>query len=301
MRILMYARSLSPEGGTEISSAQIAKALSQRGNAVDLLYESGGDLLSEYRSFCQSVTRAHLSIEKLSLRDGARITPAVVAGIRRRPDVIYMHTFRDVVCGRLTGRLTHASVVCHLRDVFHDAATRRLARWADRYIAVSAATRDAWVDYGLDGDRIDVVHSGIDPAMYPAGDSIQRLEARQALGIPAHLFVAVYYGRLDVDKGIDVLLDAWGRLGMPVDEGRLVLQGRPVLARDPDAYLRELQGRAPEGCQWFPMRDDVITVLHAADVVVLPSVTEGLSRTVLEGMASGRPVVASRVGGYPRY
>ena len=78
-----------------------------------------------------------------------------------------------------------------------------------------------------------------------------------------------------------------------------MLQGRPVLASDPERYLRDLQERAPAGCHWFPMSDDVITVLHAVDVVVLPSVTEGLSRTVLEGMVSGRPVVATRVGGVP--
>ena len=61
----------------------------------------------------------------------------------------------------------------------------------------------------------------------------------------------------------------------------------------------ELQERAPQGCQWLPMSDDVTTVLHAADVVVLPSAIEGLGRVVLEGMASGRPVVATRVGGIP--
>jgi glycosyltransferase involved in cell wall biosynthesis len=47
------------------------------------------------------------------------------------------------------------------------------------------------------------------------------------------------------------------------------------------------------------MRRDVLTALHAADVVVLPSVTEGLGRVVLEAMSTGRPVAASRVGGVP--
>ena len=213
--------------------------------------------------------------------------------------MIYVHRFRDVICARLTGRLTGAPVACHLRDTFHDGTTSRLAGWADRFIAVSEATRDSWVDDGLDRARVDVVHTGIDPLQYPPGDQLERLEARAVLGLPADVFVALYYGRLDVDKGIDLLLEAWRRLGLSADHGRLVLQGRPVLASDPARYLRELHQRAPQGCHWLPMRDDVLTVLRAADVVVLPSVTEGLSRTVLEGMASGRPVVASRVGGVP--
>jgi len=232
LRILMYARSLRREGGTEISSVQIARALSDRGNSVNLLYEREGQLLTEYLSFCRSVTRVHIAVERFSLRDGTRIVPAIWSGVRCRPDVIYVHTFRDVICGRLTGALTHAPVVCHLRDMFHDTATHRLRSWADRYIAVSAATRDSWVSDGIDKTRVDVVHTGIDPMMYPAGGQVERLEARKVLGLRSDAFVALYYGRLDVDKGIDVLFDAWRLLGMSADEGRLVLQGRPVLARD---------------------------------------------------------------------
>jgi len=178
-------------------------------------------------------------------------------------------------------------------------ATRRLASWGDRFIAISYATRDHWVAEGLDARRVDVVHSGIDPAKYPAGGLDERRVARRALDLPPDAFVAVYYGRLDADKGIDVLFEGWRRLGMTPEDARLVLQGKPVLADDPEARMALLKQDAPPGCQWLPMGDDVETVLHAADVVVLPSRTEGLPRTVLEGMASGRPVVASSVGGTP--
>jgi glycosyltransferase involved in cell wall biosynthesis len=299
MRILMYTESLERQGGTEISAVQIARALSKRGHSLDVLYERDGELRSEYLSFSRSVTSSWMTVDGLSARDAVRLFPAIWSGARRRPDVIYVHRFRDVICARLTGLLSLAPVVCHLRDTFHDGTTRRLRNWADRFVAVSQATRDSWVSDGLNGARVDVVHTGIDAARYPVGDEAERLKAREVLGIPSDIFVALYYGRLDPDKGIDLLLNAWRRLGMSADEGLLVLKGRPVLARDPGAYLRDLQQRAPEGCRWLPMGDDVVTVLHAADVVVLPSVTEGLSRTVLEGMATGRPVVASRVGGVP--
>jgi glycosyltransferase involved in cell wall biosynthesis/heme-degrading monooxygenase HmoA len=299
MRILMYSESLKREGGTEISSLQIARALSERGHSVDLLYEVDGQLRTEYLAFCRSVTKSWMTLDKRSLRDAAGLIPAVWSGIQRRPDVIYVHRFRDVVCARPTGLATGAPVVCHLRDAFHDGTTRRLGRWADRFIAVSRATRDSWVNDGLDPSRVDVVHTGIDPTRYPAGGQHERRQARRAMGLPPNGFVALYYGRMDADKGIDLLLDAWQLLGMSADDGCLVLQGHPVLAPDPDGYLRYLRQRAPQGCRWLPMSNDVTTVLHAADVVVLPSVTEGLSRTAMEGMASGRPVVATRVGGVP--
>jgi glycosyltransferase involved in cell wall biosynthesis len=299
MRILYYARSLAREGGTEISTLQVAQGLNARENSIDVVFERDGELRSDYAAFCTSLTHSHLSFPKPSLRASARIAPTVVRGIWRRPDVIYGHTFRDVICGRLTGVVARAPVVCHLRHEFRDPATPRLAQWADRYIAVSEATRRSWVNDGLDANRVEVVHSGIDPDLYPAGGSVERLAARRALGIPPDAFVALYYGRLDVDKGIDLLLEAWRCLAMPTESARLVLQGRPVLDPDPDRYLRHLRQQAPAGCHWLPMQDDIMSALHASDVVVMPSVTEGLSRTVLEAMAAGRPVIATRVGGVP--
>jgi glycosyltransferase involved in cell wall biosynthesis len=299
MRILMYAESLRREGGTEISSLQIARALAEKGHELDLLYERDGELHADYGAFSRWMKCSHMSIGDPSPRDAIRLMPAVASGVGRRPDVIYVHRFRDVVCGRLTGTVVRAPVVCHLRDMFHDTATPRLRNWANRFVAVSHATRDSWVADGLDPRRVEVVHSGIDPTRYPVGDDEARARARRALGLSADGFVALYYGRIDVDKGIDTLLRAWKRWGVPADKAQLVLKGRPVLASDPERYLRELQSQAPEGCVWLPMTDDVITPLHAADVVVVASVIEGLCRIVLEGMATGRPVVATRVGGNP--
>src|SRR5579872_3410965 len=194
MRILMYAKSLRQEGGSEISSFQVARALCARGHSMDLLYEGDGELHSEYASFCRTVTHAQTNVREASPRDAISLIPALSVGVVRRPDVIYAHRFRDVVCGRLTGTVVGAPVVCHLRDMFHDWTAPRLNKWANRYIAISSATRDAWIESGLDADRVDVVHQGIDPAAYPVGDEHDRVRARAILGLPPDGFVALYFG-----------------------------------------------------------------------------------------------------------
>ena len=67
-----------------------------------------------------------------------------------------------------------------------------------------------------------------------------------------------------------------------------------------DGYADRLRAAAPGNVRWLPMRRDVLPPLHAADVVVLPAQwQEPFGRVVIEGMATGRPVVASRVGGVP--
>ena len=64
--------------------------------------------------------------------------------------------------------------------------------------------------------------------------------------------------------------------------------------------MRELHALEPQGCHWFEGRRDVLTPLHAADVVVAPSIwKEAFGRVVVEGLATGLPVVASRGGGIP--
>ena len=98
-----------------------------------------------------------------------------------------------------------------------------------------------------------------------------------------------------------MLLDAWRRLGVSGDEGRLLIVGSPSAHLDDGAgFLERLQATAPPGCVWSPAQSDVVGPLHAADVVVVPSVwAEPFGRVIVEAMATGRPAVASRVGGIP--
>jgi glycosyltransferase involved in cell wall biosynthesis len=210
-----------------------------------------------------------------------------------------VHRFTGVPFAALVGRLTGAPVVCHLRDAFRYDHVRSRGRLVARYAAVSAAVREHWIHSGLDASRITVVRTGVDLGEYPPAEGDERAQARRALGLPSEAFVALYCGRLDTEKGVEVLLEGWRRLGLAPEVARLVLIGEPVLHPDGSGYLRHLRDVAPAGCHWLPMRRDVVTAMHAADVVVVPSLTEGLPRTAIEAMATGCPVVGSRVGGVP--
>jgi glycosyltransferase involved in cell wall biosynthesis len=118
----------------------------------------------------------------------------------------------------------------------------------------------------------------------------RRAAARQLLGISGR--VVLYIGRLQHEKGVDVLAEAWRSLSIPdatllaVGDGPL----REVLARlQTNGTMSRVDLRGPTG--------DVQTYLDAADVFVLPSRAEGLSYALLEAMATGVPVVATSVGG----
>ena len=304
MRILANIHALSSSGGIEQIVFQTSKELARRGHELDLLYVQDGDLSEDYRSFCQSLTRVPTFnfARSNAARDLARLVPAVRAGRRCRPDVIYISRFQEVTYGILTGWTSRAPVVCHLHYLTQHGPTRLMGRQVRRFIAVSEATRREWIHAGLDPAWIEVIPNGIDPSKFTFGGAEERRRARQTLGLPLDAFIALYCGRMSPEKGVEVLIDAWKQIGFDRREGRLLLVGMPPEPSRIDVvaeYQRRLIDSASETCEWLPARRDVVPVMHAADVVVVPSHYETFGLTALEAMATGRPVIASKAGGLP--
>lgn len=297
------------DGGVERSAFQTARELAGRGHRVNLIYGQGGDLVPEFKRVCASVHHVRYSDYTFpenrarAFMEHVRLLPAVALAAKCRPDVYYMNRTFAAEWALQAARLSPAPVVCHWRGT-QTPGPRYMASLSakvGRFIANSAFTRDAWLAAGIDPDKADVVHNGVDPAEYPLGGAPEREAARAELGIPQDIFVAVFVGRLDVEKGVEVLLDAWRRLAVTPDQAQLLVVGAPVLHGDQQGYLDHLSALAPAGTvRFLGARRDVVTPLHAADVAVVPSTwDEPFGRVVVEALATGRPVAGSRVGGIP--
>lgn len=178
---------------------------------------------------------------------------------------------------------------------------RRLMRpFIDRFVVVSQDL-ETWMrdTAGVPPERLVCIHNGVDAAAFVLGRDA-REHARAGLGISAEAFVVGTVGRLDPVKAQTQLVEAFARLHSSGEEGTKALlfivgEGpeRPRL----EALVRE---RGLEGAvRLVGARADVPTLLAAFDVFALPSRNEGVSIAILEAMASGLPVVATRVGGNP--
>jgi glycosyltransferase involved in cell wall biosynthesis len=301
MKILMVTEWLTLTGGLEVQVLQLNRELARRGHQIDLLFNRDGDLRPEYEAFCHSLTQVPnlMFNRQRALRDVGHLAPVVRAARRAQPDVVFLNNVRELPIGLLAGRITRAPVVCLLHKEERMWMLPRLAASAHRLIACSDFIRDTCVASGVAPSQIEVVHNGIDLGAYTPASESQRIAARQTLGLPEDVFVTMFFGRLDPDKGLELLLRAWRRLGWPPDRARLLIVGSPTHSPDPEARLREVKALAPPGCDWVPFRQDVLTPLHAADVVAVPSIGEAFGRVVVEGLAAGLPVVATRVGGIP--
>ncbi len=123
----------------------------------------------------------------------------------------------------------------------------------------------------------------------------RRRTARQSLGFGSEQVVFGYTGRLDPVKRIDLLLQAFAEVLASQPNVRLLVVGEGSQSKELEAMAQAL-GIA-EAVTWTGFRADIARLLAAMDVYVQPSHNEGLSLSILEAMAAGKPVIATDVGG----
>jgi len=215
------------------------------------------------------------------------------------PDVVHLHSSKAGLAGRLAirGRLPTifqphgwSWLAASARMVPATLAWERFAaRWTTVYVCVGSAEADQGRTHGLRG-RYRVVRNGVDLTRFlPAGERDRRA-ARALLDIPADAPLAVCVGRVTRQKGQDLLLAAWPAVRGRCAEARLAIVGGGDL-------LEPLRHQAPPGVFFTGPVDDTRPWYVAADVAVLPSRWEGLPLTMLEALATGRPVVGNDIPG----
>ena len=183
-----------------------------------------------------------------------------------------------------------------VRDPLSRWLTRRVVRTASRLLVVSADLgRVAASDYGADPSRTRVIPNGCDAVIFRHRD---RGAARGALGIAEDTQLIVYVGRLVAEKGLRELLTAMTSLAAQRPLVELALVGDGPLRDELTTLAAAASGLRVHlvGAQ-TPMQ--VAQWMAAANLVTLPSYSEGHPNVLVEALACGRPVVSTPVGGIP--
>jgi len=165
---------------------------------------------------------------------------------------------------------------------------------ADAIVSVSEPLSAELVALGVPRSRIHLVGNGVDDTVFRMQD---KAEAREDLGIGNERKIVFFVGRLEPEKGIDELMTAWDTVAREVPNATLVLAGDGVSRAKVDLWAKG-HGEAVRVLGGIPL--SAIARWHgASDLFTLPSWREGTPNAVLEALASGRPVVATNVGGIP--
>jgi glycosyltransferase involved in cell wall biosynthesis len=224
--------------------------------------------------------------------------------VRFKPDVVLAYWLYPDAFGAMCAARRHRIPLIagargsdiRVRDAISRALTRRVVRAADRLLVVSEDLgRLAASEYGADPRRVSAIANGCDANVFHLGD---RGGAREALGIAADATLIVYAGRLVAEKGLRELIAASRCIAAERPNVELALIGGGPLANE----LTQMAAAAAPLRAHLPgaiAPNAVACWMTACDVFALPSYSEGYPNVLVEALACGRPIVATRVGGIP--
>ncbi|MFL5244370.1 MAG: glycosyltransferase [Gemmataceae bacterium] len=287
-------------GGAEILVAQLARATSPRYRVVFACLDDLGTLGEELR-------QEGYHVEVLDRRSGLdwRCSFRLGRFLRRHNvDLVHAHQYTPFFYG-ITARLFYrrpAILFTEHGRHFPDYPRRKrmlfnrlmLRRW-DRVVGVGHAVRQALIqNEGIPSHRVSVVYNGINLRRYSsiAGD---RTAVRKELGLEPDDFVIVQVARMDYLKDHGTAIRTIAQIAPRCPQAKLVLVGEGPELEKVQEQVNQLDVSAH--VRFVGLRKDVPSLLAAADLFLLTSISEGIPLTVIEAMAAGLPVVGTRVGG----
>ena len=222
-------------------------------------------------------------------------------------DIVHSHNWSTLLYSVAAAQLARVPIVVHGEHGKDDTnvdrrrliASRVLVRGVARVCAVSRDLTEELVrDWRVPRERVARIPNGVDLEAFGRDD--ERDTLRKELGLPPGSRVVMNTGGFRTIKDHPTLLRAFARIHGEDPAARLVLVGSGGAA-DPRAGLDRMAAELGirEAVVFAGVRQDIPRVLQVCDVYVNSSRFEGMSNTILEAMAAGRPVVATDVGGNP--
>lgn len=229
---------------------------------------------------------------------------------KERPQIVHTHTAKAGFLGRVAARLAGVPMVVHtyhghvLHGYYGPMKTRllrrmerALARMTDRIIAVSEHVKADLVGYGVARpEKISVIPLGFDLEPF-FNSAAYRGAFQRELGLGNGARLVGIVGRVFPIKNHRLFLDAAARVAGEEGHARFVVVGDGILRPEMEAHARRLG--ITDRVIFTGWRRDLPRIYPDLDVLVVSSKNEGTPVSAIEAMASGCPVVATRVGGLP--
>ena len=297
MRILQVISSLRV-GGAEKIVKDLTIALNNRGNEVDVAVFDGAD-----SPLKRELIDSGCKVQELSKRGNVYSVFNIIRLLRliHSYDIVHTHNTSPQFC----------AAICSLfiKKVFvtteHSTSNRRrnnpiwllFDKWMysryDKIVCVSGIVRDNLINHlgcNFHLEKIDTIHNGIDVVHFHEAEGYERLSFCPK---SANKFVVCMVAGFRKEKDQDTVIRAFSFL--PKDRFELWLVGDGERRKELEELVKSLD--LSSYVVFWGIRSDVAEILHTADAIVMSSHYEGLSLSSLEGMAVGKPFIASDVDG----
>ncbi len=293
INLLILADTLEAYGGSEKEVLELVRNLN--GEKYALYVSSliaGGKLLDEIRALGAQVNL--FPVKRIYSIFGIMRGLEFIRFLRdKHIDAIMLFHFGSDVWGTIFGRLAGVRlIISNRRDIgfwrkwYHHLAYRLINRWVDVIIANSNAGREMIIrDERIPDDKVKVIYNGI---------ALKKIIVKNE---KSGSTVIGYVGNFNPVKGHEYLLRAAVDVIRKVPSTHFLLVGDGPLKQEMVTLVERLG--ISKSVTFTGARNDIPELLSMMDICVLPSLSEGLSNSILEYMAASKPIIATKVGGTP--
>ncbi|MCM8826813.1 MAG: glycosyltransferase [Candidatus Omnitrophica bacterium] len=261
--------------------------------------------LNDKGIFAEELEREEIKVIALNKKPGLdfSIIPKMIRLINTHNiDIVHTHLWGANCWGRVAAVLGRVKIIIateHSVDVWkpkhYFLIDRFLSRFTHKIVVVSEAVKDFYKSKGIAEEKLEVIYNGINEENFRISGEI-REKIRKELGVNDNTKVLGIIGRLVEPKGHKFLFNAMGMLDGKYNL-KVVVVGEGVEKETLKEMVRSLG--LEDKVIFTGFRNDVNNILQSIDILVIPSLREGLPLVMLEAMASGVPVISSKVGGIP--
>jgi glycosyltransferase involved in cell wall biosynthesis len=221
--------------------------------------------------------------------------------IRIRPTIIHSFLFRANILARIAGYLTGVPIVISSvrvmggeKKYFH-YVEMITSFMVDHYVAVSESVKRYIIDKSkISAEKISVIYNGVN---IKSQDDLHEQNPKMPFKIEDEDRILMTVGRLHEQKGHCYLIQAVSKVRKEFPKVKLLVTGEGEEENNLKKLVKSLD--LTNKVIFAGLSSDIEGILPIAELFILPSLWEGLPNVLLEAMAAGKPVVATKVGGIP--
>ncbi|HMK82632.1 MAG TPA: glycosyltransferase family 4 protein [Candidatus Bathyarchaeia archaeon] len=298
-------------GGAEITALNLSKYLSKRGSDVHVITRS--DIVVPYREMIEGVSvhrtlypqhSTRLMRGSFSFHDLVNYVSSFFEMLRLKPQLIHgIGMFPPGLIACVSSRVLRKPLIMMCTDSDVRLANplviklfwKAILRTTRIMIVKETESANRLARYVVDKRKIIVLANGVDTSRF----QLNRRECRELIGIKGNELAILYVGRLEPVKNVETLLLAFARIKADFHNVRLFIVGGGTEMR---RLMRIAEQAGIDRSTKFVGEvspRDVPPYTVAANIFVLPSISEGSPNALLEALAAGVPILASKVGGIP--
>lgn len=291
MRVLIVRPKIEAGGAGKVI-IQFAKGFNERGIEV-YIATSGGEWLPKLAGIAQFLSLPLFPSTPSNLIRSSLQLQKIIRS--HKIDIVNPHhRFATMACN-LQALFNSAPVISTVHEVKEDRLFLSQFAFAKYAIVFSQAVKDNLVAvHGIQPDNVFPNPMGIEVAQ---PDTQQLLAVRKAFHLSNTVPVIACVTRLSEEKGCFIYLQSIAKVIRTGRQAQFLLVGDGPLRYELEQFALDLG--IEKHLIFTGWRDDVPAIISNVDFLILPSLTEGVGITIIEGMALGKATIASRVGGIP--